>query len=112
MAYDRLILEILTMSGEKGLTPKKISLHVYNSTNSLFAEADYEQISRSVSAWLKRNSTASDSLVEKTGQRGHYRLNMNSAQARQLMLTFSDAEEDEESGKNDENLDLSLSLFD
>ena len=108
MNYEREIIRILTEAGSKGLTPTKISRHVYNASNTFFSETDYDDVHRATLQFLKRNSRFTDSIIEKV-DRGTYRMNVNSAESRQLMLQFI---EDVPEPVKPPTADLSLSLFD
>jgi hypothetical protein len=105
--YDREILKTLTEVGERGLSIAKISLHVYNACNTLFASASYEDVHRYVAQYLLRNSKNPDSIIEKT-ERGIYHLNLRSKETQQLMLQFS---EEQQPVVEEKPQDLSLSLF-
>ena len=105
MEYDRHILRILTEAGETGISVQKLALHVYNASNSLFEAASLEEVHRYVQQYLLRNSKSQESIIESTGQRGYYRLNLRSQESQQLMLMFRD---DVDEG---EEKDLSLDLF-
>lgn len=108
MNYEREIIRILTEAGSKGLTATKISRHVYNALNTFFSETDYDDVHRATLQFLKRNSRFTDSIIEKV-DRGTYRMNVNSAESRQLMLQFI---EDVPEPVKPPTADLSLSLFD
>jgi len=107
MNYDCDILKILKEAGEEGLSVQKIARHVFNAHNSFFITLDFEEVYSYVRQYLYRNSKSRSSMIEKTGVRGFYRLNMSSDETRQLMFLFED--EKEEISKNPE--DKSLSLF-
>ena len=122
MNYDQQILQILTEAGDRGLSVQTISKHVFNRTRTFFVSPDLEEIRSYVQQFLLRNSKSAQSLIERTGQRGYYRLNtqgsldarqlmlqQGSLDARQLMLQFSDDEPKEEEKPRQ---DFSLSLFD
>ena len=107
--YDRHILRILTEAGETGISVQKLSLHVYNASNSLFESASLEEVRRYVQQYLLRNSKSQESIIESTGQRGYYRLNLRSQESQQLMLMFRD--DMDEVDDSPEVKDLSLDLF-
>ena len=89
MTYDQQILSILTDVGEKGISVRLLSKHLYNMNTSFFAPLDIEDIRNYVRQYLLKNSKSPQSLIESTGRRGFYRLNtQNNADARQLMLDF------------------------
>ena len=113
MAYDPQILRVLVEAGERGISIKNISRHVYNMNCTLFVQPDFEEIRSYVGRYLLRNSKSSQSLVESTGRRGHYRLNTSgSAYARQLLLDFREEGDEEEEEQRPAAKDLSLDLFD
>lgn len=94
MTYDQQILRILIEAGERGLSVQAISKHVYNRTRTFFVTPDLQEIHIYVQKFLLKNSKSQQSLIERTGQRGCYRLNTTGSQdARQLMLQFADEQE-------------------
>ena len=112
MTYDQQILKILTEAGERGIGVQTIAKHIYNMNRTFFFQPDYEEIRPYVQQYLLRNSKSQQSLIESTGRRGYYRLNTSgSADARQLMLQFTDKQEEKEEEKPPVQ-DLSLNLFD
>ena len=112
MSYDQQILKVLTEAGERGIGVQTIAKHIYNMNRTFFFQPDFEEIRSYVQQYLLRNSKSQQSLIENTGRRGYYRLNTSgSADARQLMLQFTDKQEEKEEEKSPVQ-DLSLSLFD
>ena len=112
MNYDQQILKVLTEAGERGIGVQTIAKHIYNMNRTFFFQPDFEEIRSYVQQYLLRNSKSQQSLIESTGRRGYYRLNTSgSADARQLMLQFTDRQEEKEEEKPQVQ-DLSLSLFD
>ncbi|WP_302952279.1 hypothetical protein [uncultured Prevotella sp.] len=109
MSYDRDIIFILNEAGPKGLSVKKIARHVYNHNNGFFNVVSFEDVYRYVSSYLIRTSKVLDSIIEKTDERGVYRINNSSKMSLQLQFEFCDDEEKEEPENKHE--DLSLSLF-
>lgn len=115
MSYDQQILKVLTEAGERGVSVQAVAKHVYNMNCTFFFQPDYEEIHTCVQQYLLRNSKSPHSLVERTGRRGYYRLNVQgSEEACQLKLQFRDTKEiEEERPKTDVKAqDLSLDLFD
>ena len=114
MAYDKQILQILSDVGEQGIGVRKLAKHVYNLSCTLFSQPDLHEVHRYVQQYLLRNSKSSQSLIERTDRRGHYRLNTrNNADARQLMIGFREHKSEVTEQKEDKpQTDLSLSLFD
>lgn len=111
MIYDKQILKILSEVGEGGIGVQILAKHVYNMNCTLFSTPDIGEIHRYVQQYLLRNSKSPQSLVESTGRRGYYRL--NTANARQLMLQFSEGKEEEKAEEEQpRQQDLSLNLFD
>ena len=111
MTYDQQILKILTEAGERGIGVQTIAKHIYNMNRTFFFQPDFEEIRSYVQQYLLRNSKSQQSLIESTGRRGYYRLNTSgSADARQLMLQFTDKQEEKEEEKPLVQ-DLSLDLF-
>lgn len=112
MSYDQQILKILTEAGERGISVQNISRHVYNLNCTFFYQPDFEEVRSYVQQYLLKNSKSQQSLVESTGQRGCYRLNIRgSKDAQQLMLQFRDEVVVSEEPQAAEQ-DLSLDLFD
>ena len=104
---------ILMEAGERGIAVQTIARHVYNMNCTFFTQPDFENIRSYVQKYLLRNSKSSQSLVERTGQRGIYRLNTKgSPDARQLILTFKERPQEEKKEEEKPREDLSLSLFD
>ncbi len=112
MTYDKQILQILSEVGDKGISVQMLAKHLYNQNSTLFFTPDLNQIRAYVQQYLLKNSKSSMSLIETTGKRGFYRLNIqHNADARQLMIEFkNERQPDEKEEKTSE--DLSLSLFD
>lgn len=110
MNYDQQILNILTEAGERGISVQAICKHIYNMNRTFFVTPDYEEIRSYVQQYLLKNSKSSQSLIESTGQRGYYRLNMTgSLDARQLLLQFREEQQpikEEEKPQKDFSLDL------
>lgn len=111
MNYEQDILRILFEAGKDGLPLRKIVRHVYNQHNGLFDALTYEVVYRDVFACVKKNSKSKYSLLENTERRGFYRMNMNSAGSRQLLLAFSDDGDDNQAESKSMDDDMSLSLF-
>ncbi len=114
MAYDRQILQILSDVGELGIGVQHLAKHVYNMNCTFFFQPDLQEIRNYVRKYLLRNSKSAQSLIERTGRRGYYRLNKNNADARQLMLEFRNTRIQEVAEDKEEKpqADFSLSLFD
>lgn len=112
MTYDRQILNILMEAGDGGVSVQVLVRHVYNMNSTLFSSPDIGDVHRYVRQYLQRNSKSERALVESTGRRGYYRLNTkNNADARQLMLEFSEEKTKTEVAEPADT-DLSLNLFD
>lgn len=112
MTYDKQILKVLLEAGERGISVQAISKHLYNMNRTFFVSPDFEEIRSYVQQYLLRNTKSSQSLIERTGQRGYYRLNTTgSADAQQMMLDFRDEHEPKEE-ESAVRQDLSLNLFD
>ncbi len=78
---------------------------------TFFVSPDFEEIRNYVQQYLLKNSKSNNSLIERTEQRGWYRLNTTgSNDAQQLMLQFRDEQQPVEEVKPQK--DLSLDLFD
>ena len=92
--YDQQILQILTQVGERGISVSSLAKHVYNQNCTFFHQPDWQEVRQYVQQYLLRNSRQPQGLLERTGRRGYYRLNTRSADARQMMLEFTDNEEE------------------
>jgi len=110
MNCDRDILQVLAEAGDKGLSLKKITMHVYNRVNGLFSTVDLEEVRRDVANYLVRSSRHENSLIERTGERGVYRINMSCKDSNQLQFDFKDYKDEREDEKPFVE-DTSLSLF-
>lgn len=106
--YDQEILKVLAFAGADGLHVSKISKHVFNASNSFFFPLNFEEVHSYVSAFLLRHSKNPVSVIEKVS-RGVYRLNPSSVETNQLMLKFTNVEENEV--EQPIHSDESLSLF-
>jgi hypothetical protein len=113
MNYDRQILETLFEVGERGLSARLLAKNLYNLNLSLFFQPDLEEIYRYVKSYLRRNSRTEQSIIERTGRHGFYRLNtQHSADARQLMLKFKEQQTEQgELPQPSHTPDYSLNLF-
>ena len=61
---------------------------------TFFVSPDFEEIRNYVQQYLLKNSKSNNSLIERTEQRGWYRLNTTgSNDAQQLMLQFRDEQQ-------------------
>jgi hypothetical protein len=111
MTYEQQILKILSEVDDRGISVSALTKHVYNQNCTFFSQPDLHEVRQYVQQYLLRNSRSPLSLIESTGRRGYYRLNLaNSADARQLKFEFanhSDEKKEEKPAK-----DLSLNLFD
>ena len=90
MDYDYEIIRVLTEAGDKGLKVDKISRHVFNACNSMFAPADYERVHQYVGQYLYRNAfLVKHPFIQKIGW-GKYRLDRCAARTAQLSFHFQD----------------------
>ena len=112
MTYDQQILRLLTIAGDRGLSVSSITKHVYNQNSTFFSSPDLQEVKAYVQQYLLRNSKSPQSLIQHTDRRGYYRLNANSADARQLMLDFREETVEEQKQETEKRQqDLSLDLF-
>ena len=96
--------------GVRGISTKKLAKHVYNHYCTLFFQPDFDEVYRYTQYYLQSHSKSLNSLIEHAEKWGHYRLNLrNSTAAQQLVLQFSDEEENTEEEMPAK--DLSLDLF-
>ncbi len=110
MRYEKEIIQILQAASGEGLSVRKISRHVFNACNSFFNTISYEEVHHDVSQYLIRHSKMPDSMIQRVGGRGIYRLNVDSCELRQLMLEFTD-DADLDSKEDQQHQDQSLPLF-
>lgn len=103
------IIRILTEAGEQGLSLQNLVLHVHHANNNLFHQVEMEEVKQRVIHYLRTNTRFPGSLIERT-QRGIYRLNPNSDEARQLLLSFEEGQEETADGGTP--APLGPSLFD
>lgn len=112
---DQEIIRVLAEAGDRGLSMKKITMHVYNHVNGLFFSVDFDEVRRLVVNFVNRNARQSGSVIERTNERGIYRLNKCSGDENQLKLDFKDfleSEKDNSKSSSCDDKDCSLSLFD
>ena len=106
MDYDYEIIRVLTEAGDKGLKVDKISRHVFNACNSMFAPADYERVHQYVGQYLYRNAfLVKHPFIQKIGWGN------NAAHTAQLSFRFQDASETPESLAATEDHTLPLFPF-
>lgn len=74
MNIDEEIYRTLEVAGQRGLTVKKVSLHVHNACNGLFESISYEDVYKYVKNFLYRMSKSKHSCIEGMEERGLYRL--------------------------------------
>jgi len=109
MNYEAEILRVLAEAGDKGLSLKKVTMHVYNRVNGLFFAVDIDEARRHVANYLTRVARQEGSVIERTGERGVYRINRSCGDSNQLQLVFKDYERERPKPACEDN---SLSLFD
>ena len=115
--YDEDILHILTAVGQQGIKLRKLAKHVYNMNCTLFSQPDFHEVLDYVHKYLIRNSRTPQSLIERAGKRGYYRLNARCSGAARLLLANYQKRGSDTAGNGDSEdekpqVDLSLSLFD
>ena len=108
---DEDILKALTEAGNRGLSLQKIVLYAYNSQNGLFQKYEKEEVKGYVIRFLRQNSRYSGSLIQKIS-RGIYRLNPNSDQGRQLLLSFEEEIQEQKTNTSTLNEMSHKTLFD
>lgn len=84
------IIEILQKAPE-GLPIRVIVRHVYNKNNTLFSSVSLDDVKHSVTVSLTRCAQRRDSGIQRTEQRGVYRLTPQRYQ--ELTLDFADYED-------------------
>lgn len=99
------------MRAPEGLSIRKIVRHVYNSHNSLFETVELEDVKRDVTQYLASQSKNSSSPIERTSERGVYRLNPTEQTNIQLMLDFKEEEKKGEEETTPTSIDTSLDMF-
>ena len=108
---DKDILKVLTEAGDRGLSLQKIVLYAYNSQNSLFQKYEKEEVKGYVIRFLRQNTRYPGSLIQKIS-RGVYRLNPNSDQGPQLLLSFEEEIQEQKTNTSTLNEMPHKTLFD
>lgn len=108
---DKDILKVLTEAGDRGLSLQKIVLYAYNSQNSLFQKYEKEAVKGYVIRFLRQNTRYPGSLIQKIS-RGVYRLNPDSDQGRQLLLSFEEEIQEQKTNTSTLNEMPHKTLFD
>lgn len=112
MNIDEEIYRVLAMVGQRGLTVKKISLHVHNACNNLFESISYGEVYSYVKDFLYRTSMKRQSCIERMGKRGLYRLK-DAQDDPQLNFCYGEEGQDEPPQTDGVSVDESYpSLFD
>lgn len=83
--YDKHLYRILALAGHKGLQTKKLALHVFNATNSLFESANFDEVYKYVQLFVRRNSSNKKRIIVHAARHGCYRLNMRSPYTREIL---------------------------
>lgn len=91
MDYEHIICHILAEAGNEGLSVRKVALHVFNESNTLFGDTTYDDIYTIVSRYLNRSVRYNDSYIKRASRKGYYCLKDN-VEIRQQFLNFSDNE--------------------
>lgn len=113
LLYEKQILRILLDVGARGISVKKLAKHVYNLSCTLFSQPEFDEVYRQVQYYIYSRSRSSKSIIENTGRRGYYRLNMRSSTVSQLMIDFNASDGEGQPDEPEKPApDLSLSLFD
>ena len=112
--YEQQILRIFLDVGARGISVKKLAKHVYNHYCTLFFQPDFREVYRYTQQYVQRHSRSQNAILEHAEKWGYYRLNTcSSPAAQQLMLQFSDnQEQQEEISREKPSEDHSLNLFD
>lgn len=87
--YDKHIYATLSLVGPAGLQTKKIALHVFNATNSLFNDASFDEVYKYVQLFVRRNTTNKQRTIVHAARHGCYRLNMRSPYTRDILASLS-----------------------
>lgn len=95
-SYDTHIHRILAEVGNRGLNVRKITLHVFNSVNTLFETADKQEVHDYVLKYLSSHVKGKMPLLERVSH-GVYRMNPKSPEARQLKMAFKTQNETQHS---------------
>lgn len=109
MDYDREILRVLAEAGAKGLSLRKVTMHVFNRVNGLFNAVSVDDVHRYVAGYVTRTARQRGSVIEHAGERGVYRINMSCRDSNQLEFNFKSYSDEFEEEPPIE--DKSLSLF-
>lgn len=114
MLNEQQIVELLAKAGTRGMTCKKLAKHLYNANNSLFETLSFDDIYRELQAYFYKKTKTRNSYIEKTGQWGYYRLNVEKLNTSLGWLIDYNDEEKEQAEEKNNTVDNTryLSLFD
>ncbi|MBR5084232.1 MAG: hypothetical protein IKX33_06490 [Prevotella sp.] len=84
-SYDTHIHRILAEVGNRGLNVRKITLHVYNSVNTLFEPVEKQQVHDYVLKYLSNHVKGRMPLLLRV-RHGVYSFNPKSPEARQIKM--------------------------
>ena len=91
-SYDTHIHRILAEVGNRGLNVRKITLHVYNSVNTLFDPVEKQQIHDYVLKYLSSHVKGKMPLLLRVSH-GVYSFNPKSPEARQIKMELKNQTE-------------------
>ena len=94
--YYKFIIDILLKMGDRGISLRNLVVNVYNRSCTFFFSPKYDDVYKYVQQYLLKNSRTPSSLIERMDTRGYYRLNKQSKVAEQLLLDYSQEENQEE----------------
>lgn len=84
-SYDTHIHKILAEVGNRGLNVRKITLHVFNSVNTLFEPVEKQQVHDYVLKYLSNHVKGNMPLLKRVSH-GVYSFNPRSPEARQIKM--------------------------
>ena len=91
-SYDTHIHRILAEVGNRGLNVRKITLHVYNSVNTLFEPVEKQQVHDYVLKYLSNHVKGKMPLLKRVSH-GVYSFNPKSPEARQIKMELKNGVE-------------------
>ena len=107
--YDTHIHRILAEVGNRGLNVRKITLHVYNSVNTLFEPVDKQDVHDYVLKYLSKHVKGNMPLLKRVSH-GVYCFNPKSAEAKLIKAELKNKTEQVATIQN--NHERQLLLFD
>ena len=110
-SYDTHIHRILAEVGNRGLNVRKITLHVYNSVNTLFEPVEKQQVHDYVLKYLSSHVKGKVPLLLRVSH-GVYSFNPKSPEARQIKMDLKNPADQQSALLHEHNKRQLLLIFD